>query len=104
MSLAISESFCQTNFGVNGYLLVFSPDLDLKGWCFVEGDFTMYTISKTILPLNVIAAKIPPRVDGTQHWMSCSDMLKKYGDAKTIMILMAQSIFGTIDEVILTCG
>ena len=53
--------------------------------------------------MNVIAAKIPPRVDGTQHWMSCSDMLKKYGDAKTIMILMAQSIFGTIDEVILTC-
>ncbi|XP_078366136.1 uncharacterized protein LOC144650355 isoform X2 [Oculina patagonica] len=47
---------------------------------------------------HIFEPKIPPRVDGTQHWMSCGDMLKRYGEPKTIAILMAQSLFGTVDE------
>ena len=44
-------------------------------------------------------AKIPPRVNQTAHWMSCGDMFKKYGYSKSFVLLIAQGIFGTVDEV-----
>ena len=44
-------------------------------------------------------AKIPPRVNQTAHWMSCGDMFKKYGYSRSFVLLIAQAIFGTVDEV-----
>ena len=51
--------------------------------------------------MTVLAAKIPPRVNQTDHWMSCTDMFKKYGYPKSFVIFMAQAVFGTIDEVLI---
>lgn len=51
--------------------------------------------------LTVLAAKIPPRVNQTAHWMSCTDIFKKYGYPKSFVIFLSQAVFGTIDEVIL---
>lgn len=44
--------------------------------------------------------KIPPRVNQTNHWMSCDIMCKTYGYPKVLMIFLAQAIFGTIDELL----
>lgn len=44
--------------------------------------------------------KIPPRVNQTNHWMSCDIICKTYGFPKTLLIFMAQAIFGTIDELL----
>lgn len=49
---------------------------------------------------QLLTAKIPPRVNQTNHWMSCDIICKTYGFPKTLLIFMAQAIFGTIDEVI----
>lgn len=50
--------------------------------------------------LTVLTAKLPPRVDQTAHWMSCTDMFKKFGYRKSFVIFLLQALFGTIDEVI----
>ena len=53
----------------------------------------MYTL------LIVLTAKIPPRVNDTAHWMSCTDMFKRYGYPKAFLLSISQAIFGTVDEV-----
>jgi len=58
-----------------------------------------YTIvfAQDLLP--ALPAKIPPRVNDTAHWMSCTGMYKRYGYLRSLLIFLSQAIFGTVDEV-----
>lgn len=49
---------------------------------------------------HIFEPKIPPRVNQTAHWMSCGDMFKKYGYSRSFVLLIAQAIFGTVDELL----
>ena len=54
-------------------------------------DFFMY--------LTILAAKLPPRVNQTAHWMSCAQLYKTLGYHRALVIFLLQAVFGTIDEV-----
>ena len=68
--------------------------------CLVS-QINMYSPIDFFLYLTIHAAKLPPRVNQTAHWMSCADMFKKYGYHRFFVIFILQAVFGTIDEVML---